>query len=88
MIATTLLSHSDGTTGSHMDGGSVWMFVSMVAFSLFLLLFAWSLLRPSKPPSTAPADAAAKLYAQGKISAEEFERIVCNVESRSPRHRT
>ena len=88
MIATMLLGHSDGTTGSHMDAGSVWTVVSMVAFSLFLLLFAWSLLRPNKPPSTAPTDATTELYAQGKISAEEFERIVRDIESRSPRHPT
>lgn len=83
-----LLSHTDTTTASHMDGGSIWMVLSMLAFSAFLLLFAWSLLRPNKQHATGPADIATELYAQGKISAEDFERIVRDIGSRTPRQPT
>ena len=73
-----MLAH-DGVT--HMDGGSVWMLISMIAFSLFLLAFAWALLRPSKPSARTPADIATERFAQGKIDADDFERIVRDIKS-------
>lgn len=76
-----LVAH-DGA--SHMGDGSILMFISMIAFSLFLLAFAWSLLRPSKPPDSTSADIATERFAQGKIDADDFERAVRDIKS----HRT
>lgn len=65
----------------HMGGGSSWTVLSMVAFSLFLLAFAWSLLRPSKRSTSTTADIATERFAQGEIDADEFERILNDVDT-------
>lgn len=78
-MSASLLAH-DGVT--HMGGESVWMLISMIAFSLFLLAFAWALLRPAKPSNSTPADIAAERFAHGEIDADDFERIVRDVKSR------
>ncbi len=80
MTSSTLLAHGDGA--AHMDGGSIWMVLSMIAFSLFLLAFAWSLLRPTRQRPPTPADVATERYARGKIDADDFERILGDIESR------
>ncbi len=77
---TPLLGH-DGVAGAHVGGASLWMVISMIAFSIFLLAFAWSLLRAAKPSTSTPADIATEQYAQGKIGADDFERILSDVES-------
>lgn len=82
MIAAMLLGHGDGKGATHMDAGSVWMVLSMIAFSLFLLAFAWSLLRPSKHSPHTRADLATEQYAHGSIDADDFERILREIESR------
>ncbi len=60
---------------------SIWMALSMIAFSLFLVAFAWSLLRPTKHSPCTPADIATERYAQGKIDAVDFERILRDIKS-------
>ena len=77
-MSASLLAH-DGAT--HMGDGSIWVLISMIAFSLFLLAFAWALLRPSKPSGPTSADVATEQFAQGKIDADDFERIVRDIES-------
>lgn len=77
MIAS-ILAH-DGVT--HTDGGSVWMLISMIAFSLFLLAFAWALLRPSKPSAPTLGEIASERFAQGEIDADDFERVVRDIKS-------
>jgi uncharacterized membrane protein len=57
------------------------MVLSMIAFSLFLLAFTWSLLRPAKQPSSTPADRATEQFAQGEIDADDFERILRGISS-------
>ena len=74
-----LLAH-DGVT--HTGGESVVMFISMIAFSLFLVAFAWALLRPSKSPDSTSVDIATERFACGEIDADDFERIVRGVKSR------
>lgn len=78
---SALVAH-DGA--AHMSDGSILMFISMIAFALFLLAFAWALLRPSKPPGPTSADIATERFAQGKIDADEFERAVRDIKT----HRT
>lgn len=78
-MSAALLSH-DGV--AHMGGESVWMLISMIAFSLFLLAFAWALLRPTKPSDSTPADIAAERFAHGEIDADDFQRIVSELKSR------
>ena len=73
-----------GAGSSHIGNGSVWVVISMIVFSLFLLAFAWSLLRPLKTSPPTPADNAAERYAQGKIDADDLERILRD--TRSHRH--
>jgi uncharacterized membrane protein len=63
---------------------AVWMVLSMVAFSLFLLAFAWSLLRPAKQPSSAPVERATEQFAQGNIDADDFERVLRGIKSGRP----
>jgi uncharacterized membrane protein len=77
-MSASSLAHEGAT---HMNGGSLWAVISMIAFSLFLLAFAWALLRPSKPPVSTSADIAAEQFAQGKIDADDFERIVRDTKS-------
>lgn len=80
-MSTWLLAHN-GDEASHMSGGSVWMVVSMIAFSLFLLAFAWRLLRPSRQSPSTAADIATERYARGEIDADDFERMVSDITSR------
>ena len=76
----SLLGHN-GVGASHMGGQSVWMVISLIVFSIFLLVFAWSLLRTSKPAPSTAADVATERYAQGEIDADDFERILSDIES-------
>ena len=80
----SLLGH-DGVGGSHMGGQSVWMVISLIVFSIFLLVFAWSLVRTSKPSRSIAADIATERYAQGEIDADDFQRILSDIESRRRR---
>jgi uncharacterized membrane protein len=64
-----------------MTADSIWMVLSLVAFSVFLLAFAWSLLRPTKQPSSTALDVATEEFAQGKIDADDFERILRGIKS-------
>lgn len=82
MIAAVLLGHDDGAGTAHMATGSIWAVLSVIAFSLFLLAFAWSLLRPTRNSSPTPADIATERYAHGTIDADDFERILRDIESR------
>lgn len=82
MIFAMLLGHRDGADAT-MGSGSIWMVLSMVAFALFLLAFAWSLLRPAKQRPPTPAEIAAERYAAGEIDADDFERILNEAQSRS-----
>jgi hypothetical protein len=82
VIAAVLLSHSDGAGATHMGTGSIWAVLSMIAFSLFLLAFAWSLLRPIKHSPRTPADVATERYAHGKIDVDDFEHILGDTKSR------
>lgn len=81
MIVALLIRHGDHGDSGHMGSGSVWMVVSMVAFAVLLLAFVWSLVRSSKDTPMTPADHATQRYAQGRIDAEEFERIVRDIKS-------
>lgn len=72
-MSTSVLAH-DGA--SHVGDGSVWTMISMIAFAVFLLVFAWALLRPSKPSASTSADTAADRFASGEIDADDFERMV------------
>jgi uncharacterized membrane protein len=67
-----------------MTADSIWMVVSMIAFCLFLLAFAWSWLRPAKQPSSTASDIAAEQFAQGEIDADAFEHILCDIRSGRP----
>ena len=80
-MSITVLAH-DGA--SHMGDGSVWVLISMIVFSLFLLAFAWALMRPPKRADSTRADIATEQFAQGKINADDFERIVRDVKSHRP----
>jgi len=80
-IVAALLEHGDDTT-SHMSSGSLWMTISMMAFAVFLLAFAWTLLRPRRQSPPTPADIATERYARGEIDADDFERILTDVDSR------
>lgn len=77
-MSSSVLAH-DGA--SHMGDGSVWAVLAMFAFSLFLLAFAWALLRPSKPSAPTSADHATERFARGQIGADDFERIVRDVKT-------
>jgi hypothetical protein len=80
-LSASLLAH-DGA--SHAGDGSMRMLISMVALSVFLLAFAWALVRPSKPSVSTPADIAAERFAHGEIDADDFERAVRDLKSRRP----
>ena len=80
MTAWTLLAHGDD--GAHMGGGSIWVLLSMVAFAVFLLAFAWSLIRPTRQRHPSPTNNAVERYALGQIDADDFERIIGDIESR------
>lgn len=68
-------------TVGQMGGDSLWLTISMIALSLFLLAFAWALLRPSKSaPKQAETDAAER-FARNEIDAPQFERIVRAIRS-------
>ncbi len=75
----SLLAH-DGSDASHMNGGSVWMVISLIAFSAFLLLFVWSLLRPARRTEPAEADLATKRFGHGQMDGD-FERIVRDIKA-------
>lgn len=77
MITAELLGHGDGAGVTHMDVGSIWMVLSMVGFSLFLLAFAWALLRPAKHSRSTEAG-----NVHGTIDADDYERIMRDIESR------
>lgn len=76
-----MIGHSADAGALHMSAGSVWMVVSMVAVSLFLLAFAWALLRPKRITTPTPSDIATERYARGEIDAEDFERIVGDIDN-------
>lgn len=76
MNLIAIVRHGDGSGVSHMDGNSVWMFISMVAFLIFLLSIAWTLLRRQKRPERSPGDGPAERYAHGEIDDDEFQRAV------------
>lgn len=78
-MSAALFAH-DGVT--HTTGESALILISMIAFSLFLLAFAWALLRPSRPAKSTSADVAAERFAHGEIDADDFARIVRHVKSR------
>lgn len=81
-IGAAVLEHGDDAATSHMSSGSFWTMVSMIAFSLFLLAFAWALLRPRRQPSPTAADIATERFARGEINAVDFERVVSESDSR------
>jgi|GEM_PF-4941065 len=70
------LAH-EGTDAARMNGGSVWMVISMVAFSVFLVLFIWSLLRPAVPDEV---DLAAKRFSHGQPD-DDFERLLRDIKT-------
>ena len=74
MIAS-LLEHGDDTAGVHMTGSSIWMLISMIAFSIFLLSFAWTLLRPYRR---------SERHAHDEIGDDELERVLRDTRSRKP----
>lgn len=77
MTSTTAVVLADtGPDGEHVMAGSIWMLLSMIAFSIFLLACAWMLLRPQKPKRLTPADRAMKRFARGEVDADDFERTV------------
>ena len=82
MIIATLIGHGDGVDAP-MSSGSIWMVLSMVAFALLLLAFAWSLLKPANQRPPTAAEIAAERYAAGEIDADDFERVLNGVTSRS-----
>ena len=77
-MSASLFADADA---SHMGGGPVWVVISMVAFSMVLLSFAWTLLRPTKPQSPTPADVITERFARGEIDAQEFERSLRDVKA-------
>lgn len=58
--------------------------ISLIAISLFLLAFAWALLRPPKQTPHTLADGAIERYARGEIDAADFERILGDTRSHRP----
>ena len=80
----SVLGH-DGVGGSHMSGQSAWMLMSMIAVAVFLLAFAWTLLRTSKPSQSAATEIATERFANGEIDADDFTRILSDIESRRRR---
>ncbi|MFN3255377.1 MAG: hypothetical protein ACE37B_06755 [Ilumatobacter sp.] len=63
-----------------MNGGSAWMVISMIAFSIFLLLFFWSILRPARRTESAAADLATERSGHGQMDGD-FERIVRDIKA-------
>lgn len=84
MTVSMLLGHGDTEGATRMGAGTAWMVLSMIAFSLFLLAFAWSLLRPVKRVAPTSASVAAERYARGEIDGDDFERILRNANSGQP----
>ncbi len=82
MTIATLIGHRDGADAP-MSSGSIWLVLSMVAFALLLLAFAWSLLRPAKQHPPTAAEIATERYAAGEIDADDFENVLNGVKSRS-----
>ncbi|MEP1124669.1 MAG: hypothetical protein ABJH68_12360 [Ilumatobacter sp.] len=80
MITSELLGHADSASAAHMAAGSIWTVLSMIAFSLFLFVFAWSLMRPTRHSPPTPADIAIERYAHGMIDADDLERILSDIE--------
>lgn len=75
-MKSMLLSHGDG---AHMASSSTWAIISMIAFSLFLLSIAWSLLhRTGQDPLTAEM-LLTERYARGEINDEEFTTATRNL---------
>ena len=81
MIIAMLIAHRDGADAP-MSSGSIWLVLSMVAFALLLLAFAWSLLKPAKQRPPTAAEIAAERYAAGEIDADDFESVLIGVRSR------
>lgn len=77
-MSAASLAH-DGAT--HAGDGSIWMLISMIAFSLFLIAFAWALLRPTKRAECTAVDVATKEFAEGTMAANDFKRIAAGDES-------
>ena len=76
MIWNGLLAHGDDAGSVHMRGGSVWALISMIAFSIFLLSIAWTLMRPTREAKATAADIATERFAHGEISVDEFQRAL------------
>lgn len=69
-----LLGHSDVDGATHMDTGSPWVVISMIAFALFLLAFAWSLLRPAGRVGRTREDSAMECFGRREIGADDLRR--------------
>jgi uncharacterized membrane protein len=80
MISHRLLAHGDDAAATHMSGSSVWMLISMIAFSIFLLCIAWTLVRPTKDHKPTAADIATERFARGEIGDDEFKRSVLDID--------
>ncbi|WP_148288594.1 hypothetical protein [Ilumatobacter nonamiensis] len=81
-VGQGLLQHGDEMGAGHMGGSSVWMVISMIAFSIFLLWIAWSLIRPSRGSDPTAADTVARRYGHGEIDDDEFQRALIDIRSR------
>ena len=77
-----LLGHGDGGTGVHMTNASLWALISTIAFAIFLLMIAWTLVRPNRDSRDETADALTERYAHGELSDDEFTQLLSIIRSR------
>lgn len=70
VLGSVVRRQTDGGMAHSVDGW--WMLISMIAFSIVLLWFAWALLRRPKPDDSLQAEVLTQRYARGEIDDEEF----------------
>ena len=82
IAVASALRHGDDPAGVHMSGSSIWVVISMIAFSIFLLTIAWTLVRPKRRTANSARDAIIEHYAQGKLDDDEVVRLLRGIRSR------
>jgi uncharacterized membrane protein len=81
MTSHAFLLHGDDAGVTHMSGSTVWMLISMIAFSIFLISIAWTLIRPTREVEPTVADIATERFAQGEIGDDEFWRALRDIDT-------
>ena len=71
-VLGSVVRHQTSGGMDHSAGGSWWVLISMIAFSIMLLWFAWALLRRPKPDDSLEAEVLTQRYARGEIDDEEL----------------